>query len=161
MRRDRAELIKLMKFIKIEFSTFQSNFYTAWEICRRKWLPFLISALWNLQSQSLVTPDRDLQTVNNLDSMFKAKALTNNNMPCNLRGSTSLVLPRERTTLYDIDTIRIIGKNTADSAMRNERVPIIRGFHNIYQILQMQIFFQIFNFKLISFSCCFFVILMI
>ena len=71
---------------------------------------------------------RDLQlllieiykTINNLNPSFIAEVFVTNIVPCNLRGSTNLVLPKARTNVYGIDTVRL--KVMADSAERNQRV---------------------------------------
>ena len=49
------------------------------------------------------------KTVNNLNPSFMAEVFVNNVVPYNLRGSTNLVLPKARTNLYGIDTLRFFG----------------------------------------------------
>ena len=46
----------------------------------------------------------------------------------NLRGSNDLALPRARTNLYGIDTIRFVGRKLWQTLPRNQRVPITRDF---------------------------------
>ena len=41
---------------------------------------------------------------------FMAEVFVTNVVPYNLRGSTNLVLPKARTNLYGIDTVRFIGQ---------------------------------------------------
>ena len=40
-----------------------------------------------------------------------AEVFVTKDVPCSLRGSNNLALPREKKNLYSIDTIRFIGKN--------------------------------------------------
>jgi len=50
------------------------------------------------------------KTINNLNPSFMAEVFVTNVVPYNLRGSTNLVLPKARTNLYGIDTVRFVGK---------------------------------------------------
>ena len=50
------------------------------------------------------------KTVNNLNPSFMAEVFVTNVVPYNLRGSTNLVLPKARTNLYGIDTVRFVGQ---------------------------------------------------
>ena len=50
------------------------------------------------------------KTVNNLNPSFMAEVFITNVVPYNLRGSTNLVLPKARTNLYGIDTVRFVGQ---------------------------------------------------
>ena len=50
------------------------------------------------------------KTVNNLTPSFMAEVFVTNVVPYNLRGSTNLVLPKARTNLYGIDTVRFVGQ---------------------------------------------------
>ena len=71
---------------------------------------------------------RDLQlllieiykAINNWNPSFMAQVFVTNVVPYNLRGSTNLVLPKARTNVYGIETVRL--KVIADSAERNQRV---------------------------------------
>ena len=50
------------------------------------------------------------KTINNLNPSFMAEVFVTNVMPYSLRGSTNLVLPKARTKLYSIDTVRFVGQ---------------------------------------------------
>ena len=50
------------------------------------------------------------KTVNNLNPSFMAEVFVTKDVPYNLRGSNNLALPRARTNLYGIDTIRFVGQ---------------------------------------------------
>ena len=71
-----------------------------------------------IKSDSVSFQQRNLQllltviykTINNLNSFFMAEVFVTNVLPYNLRGSTNLVLPKARTNLYGIDTVRIFGQ---------------------------------------------------
>ena len=71
-----------------------------------------------IKSNSVSVHQRNLQlllieiykTVNNLNPSFMAEASVINVVPYNLRGSTNLVLPKARTNLYGIDTVRFVGQ---------------------------------------------------
>ena len=49
------------------------------------------------------------KTVNNLNPSFMAEVFITNVVPYNLLGSTNLVLPKAKTNLYGIDTVRFVG----------------------------------------------------
>ena len=71
-----------------------------------------------IKSNSVSVHQRNLQlllteidkTVNNLNPSFMAEELFNKDVPYGLRGGNNLALPKARTNLYGIDTIRFIGK---------------------------------------------------
>ena len=71
-----------------------------------------------IKSNSVSVHQRNLQlllienykTINNLNPSFMAEVFTTNVVPYNLCGSTNLVLPKARTNLYGIDTIRFCRK---------------------------------------------------
>jgi len=71
-----------------------------------------------IKSNSVSVHQRNLQlllieiykTINNLNPSFMAEVFVTNVVPYNLRGSTNLVLPKARTNLYGIDTVRFVGK---------------------------------------------------
>ena len=71
-----------------------------------------------IKSNSVSIHQRNLQlllieiykTVNNLNPSFMAEVFVTNVVPYNLRGSTNLVLPKARTSLYGIDTVRFVGQ---------------------------------------------------
>ena len=50
------------------------------------------------------------KTVNNLNPSFMAEVFVTNVVPYNHWGSTNLVLPKVRTNLYGIDTVRFVGQ---------------------------------------------------
>jgi len=49
-------------------------------------------------------------TINNWNPSFMAEVLVANAVPYNLRDSINLVLPKARTNLYGIDTVRFVGQ---------------------------------------------------
>ena len=55
------------------------------------------------------------KTVNNLNPSFMAEVFVTNVVPYILRGSTNLVLPKARTNLYGIDTVRFVGQKSWQS----------------------------------------------
>ena len=69
-----------------------------------------------IKSNSVSIHQRNLQlllieiykTVNNLNPSFLAEVFVSNVVPYNLRGSTNLVLPKDRTNLNGIDTVRVV-----------------------------------------------------
>ena len=71
-----------------------------------------------IKSNSVSVHQRNLQlhlieiykTVNNLNPSFMAEVFVTNVVPYNLRGSTNLVLPKAKTNLYGIDTVRFVGQ---------------------------------------------------
>ena len=71
-----------------------------------------------IKSNSVSVHQRNLQlllteiykTVNNLNPSFMAEVFVTKDVPYNLRGSNNLALPRARTNLYGIDTIRFVGQ---------------------------------------------------
>ena len=71
-----------------------------------------------IKSNSVSVHQRNLQlllteiykTVNNLNPSFMAEVFVTKEVPYNLRGSNNLALPRARTNLYGIDTIRFVGQ---------------------------------------------------
>ena len=50
------------------------------------------------------------KTVHNLNPTFMTQVFEEKDVPYNLRESNSLTLPKAKTTLYGIDTVRYIGK---------------------------------------------------
>ena len=70
------------------------------------------------KSNSVSVHQRNLQpllieiykTVHNLNPTFMTRVFEEKNVPYNFRESNSLALPKVKTTSYDIDTIRYIGK---------------------------------------------------
>ena len=70
----------------------------------------------SIKSNSVSVHQRNLQlllteiykTVNNLNPSFMAEIFVTKDVPYNLRGSNNLALPRARTNLYGIDTIRFV-----------------------------------------------------
>ena len=70
------------------------------------------------KSKSVPVHQRNLQlllteiykTINNLNPSFMEEVFVTNAVPYNLRGSTNLVLPKARTNLYGIDTVRFVGQ---------------------------------------------------
>ena len=48
------------------------------------------------------------KTVNNLNPSFMAEVFVTIVVPYDLRGSTNRVLPKARTNLYGIDTVRFV-----------------------------------------------------
>ena len=50
------------------------------------------------------------KTVNNLNPSFMAEVFVTKDVPYNLCGINNLALPRARTNLYGIDTIRFVGQ---------------------------------------------------
>ena len=71
-----------------------------------------------IKSNSVSVDQRNLQlllteiykTVNKLNPSFMAEVFVTKDVPYNLRGSNNLALPRARTNLYGIDTIRFVGQ---------------------------------------------------
>ena len=71
-----------------------------------------------IKSNSVSVHQRNLQlllteihkTVSNLNRSFMAVAFVTKDEPYGLRGGNNLVLPKARTNLYAIDTIRCIGQ---------------------------------------------------
>ena len=70
------------------------------------------------KSNSMSLHQRNLQlllieiyiTINNLNPSFMAEVFATNVVPYNLRDSINLVLPKARTNLYGIDTVRFVGQ---------------------------------------------------
>ena len=50
------------------------------------------------------------KTVNNLNPSFMTDVFVTKDVPYNLRGSNNLALPKARTNLYGLDTIRFVGQ---------------------------------------------------
>ena len=71
-----------------------------------------------IKNNSVSVHQRNLQlllteiykTVNNLNPSFMAEVFVTKDVQYNLRGRNNLVLPRARTNLYGIDTIRLVGE---------------------------------------------------
>ena len=71
-----------------------------------------------IKSNSVSVHQRNLQlllteiykTVNNLNPSFMADVFVTKDVPYNLRGSNNLALPKARTNLYGLDTIRFVGQ---------------------------------------------------
>ena len=71
-----------------------------------------------IKSNSVSVHQRNLQlllieiykTINNFNPSFMAEVFATNVVPYNLRGNTNIVLPKARTNLYGIDTIRFVGQ---------------------------------------------------
>ena len=71
-----------------------------------------------IKSNSVYVRQKNLQlllieiykTINILNSSFMAEVFVTNVVPYNLRGSTNFVLPKARTNLYGIDTVRFVGQ---------------------------------------------------
>ena len=79
-----------------------------------------------IKSNSVSLHQRNLQlllfeiykTANNLNPSFMAEVFVTNVVPYNLQGSTNLVLPKARTNLYGIDTVRFVGQNLWQSVLK-------------------------------------------
>ena len=73
-----------------------------------------------IKSNSVSVHQRNLQlllteiykTVNNLNPSFMAEEFVTKDVPYNLRGSNNLALPRARTNLYGIDTIKFVAQKS-------------------------------------------------
>ena len=71
-----------------------------------------------IKSNSMSVHQRKLQllliviykTINNVNPSFMVEIFVTNVVPYNLLGSTNLVLPKARTNLYGIDTVRFVGQ---------------------------------------------------
>ena len=71
-----------------------------------------------VKSNTVYVHQRNLQlllieaykAINNLNPSSMAEVFVTNVVPYNLRGSTNLVLPKARTNLYGIDTVRFVGQ---------------------------------------------------
>ena len=71
-----------------------------------------------IKSNSVSVHQRNLQlllteiykTVNNFNPSVMAEVFVTRDVPYNLRSSNNLALPRSRTNLYGIDTIRFVGQ---------------------------------------------------
>ena len=50
------------------------------------------------------------KTIDNLNPSFMAKVFAANVAQYNLRGSTNLILPKARTNLSSIDTVKFVGQ---------------------------------------------------
>ena len=83
-----------------------------------------------------------------------------NVVPYNLRGSTNLVLPKPRTNLYGIDTVRFVGQKLWQSVPKESKSPnywifskeILRPYLSIAAVKYAKLYckFRIFI------SCCIF-----
>ena len=68
------------------------------------------------------------KTVNNLNPSFMAEVFVTNVVPYNFRGSTNLVLPKAKTNLYGIDTVRFVGQKLWQSVPKEIKESPIIGY---------------------------------
>ena len=72
------------------------------------------------------------KTINNFNPSFMTEVFVSNVVPYNLRGSTNLVLPKARTNLYGIDTVRFVGQKLWQNLPKEIRVPNIGDLQKKY-----------------------------
>ena len=101
------------------------------------------------KSNSVSVHQRNLQlllleiykTVNILNPSFMAEVFITNVVPYNLRGSTNLVLPKARTNLYGIDTVRFVGQKLWQSELS------LSSLNSLWSSAQSKLPTNIFNFS--------------
>jgi len=61
-------------------------------------------------------------SINNLNPSFIGAAFVTNFMPYSLCGSTNFILPKARTNLYGINTVRFVGQKLWQNFLKEIRV---------------------------------------
>ena len=67
-------------------------------------------------------------SIKNLNPSFIGAAFVTDVVPCSLCGSTNFVLPKARTNLYGINTIRFVAQKLWQNLPKEIRVPNIGDF---------------------------------